>query len=70
VKLLKILSEYDIEKEGKIKWTSIAAQFRNRNSKQIRERWLNHLRPDLRKGEWSDREEKVLFELQCELGNK
>lgn len=68
--LLRVLNDYDIEREGKIRWTSIASQMNNRNAKQVRERWLNHLRPDLIKGEWSHTEEIVLFELQGTLGNK
>ena len=67
---MEILSDYDLEREGKIKWKSISTHIRTRNSKQVRERWLNHLRPDLTKGKWSDTEEVALFELQSKLGNK
>ena len=52
-----------------IKWSTIAASMRNRNSKQCRERWLNHLNPRVRKGEWSAKEEDVFILAHKELGN-
>jgi hypothetical protein len=51
-------------------WKAIASQLQNRNSKQVRERWLNYLRPDLKKGDWTEEEELMLFELQASMGNK
>eukprot|EP01047_Picozoa_sp_COSAG01_P071948 COSAG01_NODE_11311_length_1961_cov_13.512621_1_plen_439_part_00 len=52
-----------------IKWSLIAVQMRNRNSKQCRERWLNHLNPRVRKGEWSSVEEEIFLEAHRRLGN-
>ena len=52
-----------------VKWSVIAVSIRNRNSKQCRERWLNHLNPKVRKGEWSAEEEEVFLSAHRRLGN-
>ena len=40
---------------GTNSWTLIAARLGGgRNSKQCRERWHNHLDPDVKKGPWTD----------------
>ena len=41
----------------------------SRNSKQCRERWLNHLSPHVRKGEWSAEEEETLLSAHKQFGN-
>ena len=52
-----------------VKWSVIAVSIRNRNSKQCRERWLNHLNPKVRKGEWSAEEEEIFLSSHRRLGN-
>ena len=49
---------------GNIKWSVIAAQLPGRIGKQCRERWFNHLDPDIKKGDWTPDEDAVLFETQ------
>ena len=40
---------------GTSSWTAIATQLGGgRNSKQCRERWHNHLDPEVKKGPWTD----------------
>ena len=51
-------------------WVEIGQAMKQRNGKQCRERWLNHLSPHIRKGAWSDEEEKVLKESHARLGNR
>jgi Myb-like DNA-binding domain len=34
-------------------WTKIGEVFGERNGKQCRERWYNHLDPAVNKGEWT-----------------
>ncbi|XP_028069064.1 transcription factor MYB119-like [Camellia sinensis] len=41
-----------------------------RMGKQCRERWHNHLRPDIKKDIWSEEEEMKLIEVHRQLGNK
>ncbi|GBG23792.1 Transcription factor MYB3R-2 [Hondaea fermentalgiana] len=55
---------------GNIKWSEIAASLPGRLGKQCRERWVNHLDPDLRKDPWSEQEDRILLEQQALLGNK
>lgn len=67
--LLVVLSKYDLD-GGKVKWSCIANKIPNRNGKQCRERWVNHLRPDIKKGKWTNEEDKAIIELQQRHGNK
>lgn len=50
-------------------WNHICQYMRNRNNKQCRERWLNHLNPELKKGEWTDEEDSVIESIQRIIGN-
>eukprot|EP00592_Proboscia_alata_P001245 CAMPEP_0194372370 /NCGR_PEP_ID=MMETSP0174-20130528/20715_1 /TAXON_ID=216777 /ORGANISM="Proboscia alata, Strain PI-D3" /LENGTH=650 /DNA_ID=CAMNT_0039150855 /DNA_START=255 /DNA_END=2207 /DNA_ORIENTATION=- len=52
------------------KWAKIAAHLPGRQGKQCRERFVNHLDPDLRKGEWTDDEEAILIALHEHHGNR
>jgi Myb-like DNA-binding domain len=52
------------------KWTLIAAHLPGRLGKQCRERYVNHLDPELRKGEWSEEEDSLLISLHMQHGNK
>ena len=51
-------------------WAKIATQLNNRNGKQCRERWRNHLRPELNKGDWSNQEDIDIWERVQEMGTK
>ncbi|GMH59852.1 hypothetical protein TL16_g02914 [Triparma laevis f. inornata] len=55
-------------------WTQIASEFSNQHSdrsgKQCRERYANHLHPDVRKGGWTKEEDLTIRRLQRELGNQ
>ncbi|OMJ76435.1 hypothetical protein SteCoe_24220 [Stentor coeruleus] len=42
----------------------------NRSGKQCRERWNNHLDPKTRKREWTEDEEKIIFNYQEQYGNQ
>ena len=43
---------------------------KNKSSKQCRERWVNSLSPNINKGIWTEKEEKILFLTQLKIGNK
>ncbi len=51
-------------------WNAIAAQLTGRNAKQCRERWANHLSPDIRKGSWTKQEDEIILREQSRIGNK
>ncbi|KAF8107582.1 hypothetical protein N665_0119s0047 [Sinapis alba] len=59
-----------VEKYGLRKWSHIAQVLPGRIGKQCRERWHNHLRPDIKKETWSEKEDIVLIEFHKEIGNK
>lgn len=51
-------------------WSRVAAQLNNRTGKQCRERYLNQLRPGIRRDPWSPEEERILHEVHARIGNK
>lgn len=55
---------------GNKKWSFIARQLKGRLGKQCRERWYNHLNPDINKGEWTSEEDKALIQAHDEIGNR
>lgn len=67
-----------IERHGNKAWTRVANELNNlmhsgrqvRQGKQCRERWFNHLNPDLKKGQWSLEEDVFILEQQRTIGNK
>ena len=52
------------------KWSKIAEFLPGRSGKQCRERFVNHLDPQLKKGEWTDDEEALLIGMHKNHGNK
>jgi Myb-like DNA-binding domain len=66
--------EDEILKEKRLlygrKWAKIAAHLPGRQGKQCRERYVNHLDPELRKGEWADEEEAILIAMHEIHGSK
>jgi myb proto-oncogene protein len=52
------------------KWSRIAAAMNGRNGKQCRERWVNHLDPDISKEPWSKAEEDALIAAHEKMGSK
>lgn len=42
----------------------------NRTGKQCRERWKNHLSPQIKKGDWTSEEDNIIMEMKSQLGNQ
>jgi hypothetical protein len=42
----------------------------NRTGKQCRERYQNHLRPEINKNDWSAEEDKIVMKMKEELGSQ
>jgi len=59
-----------VHKYGHKKWSFIARQLHGRLGKQCRERWYNHLDPDIKKGGWTEEEDKIIIESHATHGNK
>ena len=56
----QILMEW-IKNHGPNKWTECSKNIRGRCGKQCRERWVNILNPGVKKGNWTQDEQKLIF---------
>ena len=63
--LLKIVKE-----SGPHKWSWIANCLPGRIGKQCRERWHNHLNPNIKREQWSREEDLIILNAHFQLGNK
>eukprot|EP01036_Dinobryon_divergens_P023971 gene23971-32375_t len=53
------------------KWSKTAIELGfNRTGKQCRERYQNHLRPEINKNDWSAEEDKIVMKMKEELGSQ
>ncbi|XP_057952950.1 transcription factor MYB3R-5-like [Malania oleifera] len=59
-----------VTKQGKKKWAQLAKHLPGRIGKQCRERWCNHLNPDINKSAWTKEEEMILLKEHGLHGNK
>jgi Myb-like DNA-binding domain len=55
---------------GANKWSHISRHLPGRIGKQCRERYYNHLHPDISKAAWTDEEELILKDAHARIGNK
>ena len=59
-----------VKKHGCKKWSLIAKHLQGRLGKQCRERWYNHLNPDIKKEAWSKAEDDLIIDLHSRMGNR
>lgn len=59
-----------VKKYGAKKWSLIASNLPGRIGKQCRERWHNHLNPDISKEAWKVEEDRRILEAHTTLGNR
>ncbi|KAL3690614.1 hypothetical protein R1sor_016923 [Riccia sorocarpa] len=59
-----------VERHGQQRWSLIATYLKGRIGKQCRERWHNHLRPDIKRDGWNTEEEEALVQAHNKLGNR
>ncbi|ERN07858.1 hypothetical protein AMTR_s00012p00208260 [Amborella trichopoda] len=59
-----------VEKYGAKKWSVIAQSLPGRIGKQCRERWHNHLNPEIKKDAWTVEEELALIRAHQSYGNR
>lgn len=57
----RILMDW-IKTHGAVKWTECSKNIKGRCGKQCRERWVNILNPGVKKGNWTDQEQTLIFE--------
>ncbi|XP_068085635.1 uncharacterized protein [Anabrus simplex] len=59
-----------VKKYGPKRWTLISRMLKGRVGKQCRERWHNHLNPNVNKSAWTPEEDLVLVRAHRQLGNQ
>lgn len=64
-KVIELVARY-----GPKKWTLIARNLRGRIGKQCRERWHNHLNPNIKKTAWTEDEDKIIYQAHKQWGNQ
>nr|POE99238.1 myb-related protein 305 [Quercus suber] len=66
----RLLIEY-VRLHGEGRWNSVARLAGlKRNGKSCRLRWVNYLRPDLKRGQITPHEESIILELHARWGNR
>ncbi|XP_010527183.1 PREDICTED: myb-related protein 305-like [Tarenaya hassleriana] len=66
----ELLIQY-VRVHGEGRWNSVAKLAGlKRNGKSCRLRWVNYLRPDLKRGQITPREETIILELHSKWGNR
>ena len=56
-------------KKGKI-WVACSEGLAPRTAKQCRERYVNNIDPNRKKGNWTAEEDEIIFKLVDDLGTK
>uniref|UniRef100_A0A6I8R0Y1 MYB proto-oncogene like 1 n=1 Tax=Xenopus tropicalis TaxID=8364 RepID=A0A6I8R0Y1_XENTR len=59
-----------VHKYGPKRWSIIAKHLKGRIGKQCRERWHNHLNPDVKKSSWTEEEDRIIYNAHKRLGNR
>lgn len=59
-----------VRRFGPKKWTLISRYLNGRIGKQCRERWHNHLNPNIKKTAWTEEEDRIIFNAHTEWGNQ
>lgn len=54
---------------GANKWSLASRLIPGRNGKQCRERWVNHLNPDIKKGNWTEEEDEKIYQMYQVYGS-
>ena len=59
-----------VQEHGAKDWRLLAERLPGRDEFRCRERWHNHLNPDINHGPWSEDEDKILMDNHKTLGSK
>ncbi|KAJ1484151.1 Homeodomain-like protein, partial [Baffinella frigidus] len=63
--IVKLVTEH-----GTKNWSLVGSHLSNRSGKQCRERYKNQLDPTIRRGPWTDDEDRAIIAAQETLGNR
>ncbi|XP_077364832.1 myb-related protein A isoform X2 [Festucalex cinctus] len=64
-KLIDLVKRY-----GPKRWCLMAKHLQGRIGKQCRERWHNHLNPQVKKSSWTLEEDLIIYKVRKQLGNR
>lgn len=64
--LMKLVEEHG----GASNWSMISMKMKDRTGKQCRERYHNHLQPNIKKGEWTVEEDNIIATMHSQIGNQ
>ncbi|XP_028667934.1 v-myb avian myeloblastosis viral oncogene homolog-like 2b [Erpetoichthys calabaricus] len=64
-KVIELVKQY-----GTKQWAVIAKHLKGRLGKQCRERWHNHLNPEVKKSSWTAEEDRIIYQAHRVLGNR
>ncbi|XP_027010595.1 v-myb avian myeloblastosis viral oncogene homolog-like 2b isoform X2 [Tachysurus fulvidraco] len=59
-----------VNKYGNKQWAVVAKHLKGRLGKQCRERWHNHLNPNVKKSSWTAEEDLIIYNAHRMLGNR
>lgn len=59
-----------VQRLGPKNWSQIALALPGRIGKQCRERWHNHLNPNIRRERWTEDEDEAIIDAHKKLGNR
>ncbi|XP_066558670.1 uncharacterized protein LOC136748648 isoform X2 [Amia ocellicauda] len=59
-----------VKKYGTKQWAMVAKHLKGRLGKQCRERWHNHLNPEVKKSSWTAEEDRIIYQAHRVLGNR
>jgi hypothetical protein len=59
-----------VQANGAKSWSKLAAMLPGRIGKQCRERWINHLNPEISHAAFTPEDDKMIVELHGQFGNK
>ncbi|OHT05782.1 Myb-like DNA-binding domain containing protein [Tritrichomonas foetus] len=58
-----------VQENGPKHWAKLASMLPGRLGKQVRERWVNHLDPNVNRGPWTPEEDEIIIDLHQKHGN-
>uniref|UniRef100_A0A665WJP2 V-myb avian myeloblastosis viral oncogene homolog-like 2b n=1 Tax=Echeneis naucrates TaxID=173247 RepID=A0A665WJP2_ECHNA len=64
-KVIELVNMY-----GNKQWAMVAKHLKGRLGKQCRERWHNHLNPNVKKSSWTAEEDLIIYKAHCLVGNR
>lgn len=68
-KLRRLVAHWGDQRGKNSHWDQISAQFEGRTNKDCRKRWFHSLDPTLKRGRWTEEEDRILLEAFNKMGS-